>query len=213
MRTLARHGILSLLDFHQDLYNERFQGEGAPDWAVQDGGLLNPRLGFPVNYLANLALEHALDAFWGNAPGPGGVGLQARFAAAWRHVAAQFRADPAVLGYELFNEPFPGTLWESCLGPGGCTGFDGQLTTFYRRVDNAIRSIDPRTLVWYEPNVLFNEAFPPGLPRSGIPGPASHFTITVRPRPRPGRRWGAAVLTTPLSRMHWPAPLRCAARS
>jgi endoglycosylceramidase len=35
VRTLAKHGILSLLDFHQDLYNERFQGEGAPDWAVQ----------------------------------------------------------------------------------------------------------------------------------------------------------------------------------
>src|ERR1700749_4514387 len=37
--TLAAHGIVSLLDFHQDLYNEQFQGEGAPAWAVQDGGL------------------------------------------------------------------------------------------------------------------------------------------------------------------------------
>ena len=27
-------GIWTMLDFHQDLYNERFQGEGAPDWAV-----------------------------------------------------------------------------------------------------------------------------------------------------------------------------------
>jgi endoglycosylceramidase len=175
VRTLARHGILSLLDFHQDLYNERFQGEGAPDWAVQDGGLLNPRLGFPVNYLANLALEHALDAFWANAPGPGGVGLQARFAAAWRRVAARFRADPAVLGYELFNEPFPGTLWEPCLGLGGCAGFDGQLTTFYRRVDNAIRSIDPRTLVWYEPNVLFNEGIPTRVGSLGDPGAGFAF--------------------------------------
>ncbi len=171
--TLARHGILSLLDFHQDLYNERFQGEGAPDWAVQDGGLLNPRLGFPVNYLANPALEHALDAFWSNAPGPGGVGLQARFAATWRHVAERFRANPAVLGYELFNEPFPGTLWASCFGPGGCPGFDTQLSIFYGRVDNAIRSIDARTLVWYEPSVLFNEGLPvrvgsPPDPQSGL---------------------------------------------
>ena len=31
---LGSHGIVSLLDFHQDMYNERFQGEGAPDWAV-----------------------------------------------------------------------------------------------------------------------------------------------------------------------------------
>ena len=33
--TLASHGIVSLLDFHQDLYNEVFQGEGAPAWAVR----------------------------------------------------------------------------------------------------------------------------------------------------------------------------------
>src|SRR5882757_7290912 len=38
VNTLGRHGIVSLLDFHQDLYNERFQGEGWPDWAVQDDG-------------------------------------------------------------------------------------------------------------------------------------------------------------------------------
>ncbi|MHB8693534.1 MAG: hypothetical protein ACYDHH_20035 [Solirubrobacteraceae bacterium] len=49
--TLARHGIVALLDFHQDLYNEAFQGEGAPDWAVQSAGLPNLRLGFPGNYL------------------------------------------------------------------------------------------------------------------------------------------------------------------
>ncbi len=55
VRTLARHGVLSLLDFHQDLYNEQFQGEGAPDWAVQDGGLPNlPKAGFPNNYLVNV---------------------------------------------------------------------------------------------------------------------------------------------------------------
>src|SRR6476646_12280219 len=34
-RVLARAGIWTLLDFHQDLFNERFQGEGEPDWAVQ----------------------------------------------------------------------------------------------------------------------------------------------------------------------------------
>lgn len=105
VRTLAKHGIFSLLDFHQDMYNELFQGEGAPDWAVQGGGLPNPRNGFPLNYLTNPALQHANDEFWANAPGPGGVGLQARYAAAWRHVARTFRTVRGVLGYELLNEP------------------------------------------------------------------------------------------------------------
>ncbi len=37
--TLARFGIVSLLDFHQDQYNQLFQGEGFPGWSVQDDGL------------------------------------------------------------------------------------------------------------------------------------------------------------------------------
>ncbi len=65
--TLASHGIVSLLDFHQDLYNEVFQGEGAPAWAVKTDGLPNPQLGFPGNYFANPAEEFAWHAFWRDA--------------------------------------------------------------------------------------------------------------------------------------------------
>src|SRR5947209_2180237 len=47
---LAKRGIVSLLDFHQDLYNEKFEGEGFPDWSVQDEGLPETHAGFPDNY-------------------------------------------------------------------------------------------------------------------------------------------------------------------
>jgi endoglycosylceramidase len=156
VRTLAKHGLLSLLDFHQDLYNERFQGEGAPDWAVQDDGLSNPRNGFPLNYASNPALERALDHFWDNSPGPGGVGLQDRYAAAWQHVAQRFRAVPGVLGYELLNEPSAGAQFISCLAPSGCPAFDAQLTAFNRRVAKAIRAVDRRNVIFYEPAVGFD---------------------------------------------------------
>jgi endoglycosylceramidase len=49
----------------------------------------------------------AFDSFWESRPGPGGVGLQDRFAAAWRHLARRFRDEPAVIGYDLLNEPYP----------------------------------------------------------------------------------------------------------
>jgi endoglycosylceramidase len=180
---LARHGLLSLLDFHQDLFNERFEGEGAPDWAVEDGGLPNPRLGFPANYTGNPALEHALDAFFSNAPGPGGIGLAERFAAAWAHVAARFRGLPTVLGYELVNEPFPGSAWATCLGATGCA-FDAVLTAFYRRVAAAIRAVDPQTLVWYEPSVLFNVGFGSAVGALGDPraGFAFHDYCPTEPQ-------------------------------
>ncbi len=132
-----------------------------PTGPVRDDGLpAVPKLGFPANYELMPALQHAFDHFWNNSPGPGGVGLQDRYAAAWRQVASRFHSAPGVLGYELFNEPFPGTGYAACLLPAGCPGFDAKLTAFNRRVDHAIRMADGRTLVFYEPNVLFNFGFP-----------------------------------------------------
>ena len=69
--TLASHGIVSLLDFHQDLYNEAFQGEGAPAWAVQTGGLPNPQLGFPGNYFAQPRRGVRVERLLARRPGTG----------------------------------------------------------------------------------------------------------------------------------------------
>src|SRR4051794_32363349 len=68
-RTLHSHGIAVLLDFHQDMYNERFQGQGAPDWAVVGPAATEdpfPQAGFPANYLLQAAVNQAYDAFWNN---------------------------------------------------------------------------------------------------------------------------------------------------
>jgi endoglycosylceramidase len=155
--TLGKHGIVSLLDFHQDLFNERFEGEGWPDWAIQDDGFpAEPKSGFPANYLVMPALQRSFDHFWANDPGPGGVGLQDRYAAAWRHVAERFGANPYVLGYDLLNEPWPGSTWQQCATPAGCPQFDAVMSGFVTRMLTAIRSVDADTLVWYEPQVLFN---------------------------------------------------------
>jgi len=167
-RTLDRNGLFSLLDFHQDLFNEKFQGEGWPDWAVQDDGLPNPRNGFPGNYLTNPALQHAFDHFWANDPGPGGVGLVNRYAAAWRHVASRFRSTAGVLGYDLLNEPWPGSNWQPCINPAGCAAFDtGPLAAMMRKTTNAIRKVDRRHVVWQEPNVLFDFGAQTHLPKTG----------------------------------------------
>ena len=165
---LGRRGVYSLLDFHQDQYNERFAGEGFPDWAVQDDGLPNtPSIGFPGNYVTMPALQHAFDHLWANSPGPGGVGLATRYAAAWRHVAGRFVDNPYVLGYDLLNEPWPGTEFAPCATAAGCPAFDKKLAAFERRSITAIRRADRRHLVWYEPNVLFDFGGPTHLPDLG----------------------------------------------
>jgi endoglycosylceramidase len=188
---LGRHGIVSLVDFHQDQTHERFHGEGFPTWAVQDDGLPNePDLGFGPNYLLMPALQHSLDHFWNNDPGPGGVGLQDRYAAAWRHVALRFRDNRNVLGYDLFNEPFPGTEWPTCANPVGCPAFDAKLTRFNERIIAAIRSVDPRTLVWYEPNVIFNNGARTYSVSGGDPGAGFSFHDYCLPEPQTGSNFG-----------------------
>ena len=101
-------GLYVLLDMHQDLYSVKFS-DGAPEWATLDEG--KPHTIGAVwsdAYYASPAVQTALDHFWANSPAPDGVGLQDHYARAWQRVAQRFRAEPAVIGYDLMNEPFPG---------------------------------------------------------------------------------------------------------
>lgn len=166
-RILARKGVFSLVDFHQDLFNEEFQGEGWPDWQVQDDGLANPQNGFPNNYLTNPALNAAFDHFWAN-DAVGGVQLLDDYAAAWKHVAPFFKSEPYVMGYDLLNEPWPGNVWPTCASTAGCPAFDtGPLATMTRKATTAIRKVDKRHMVWQEPHVIFNFGSPSHLPAIG----------------------------------------------
>lgn len=166
---LAKQGIFTMVDFHQDLYNERFDGEGWPGWAVLDDGLpAEPTVGFPGTYLSSPGLNRAFDNFWANAAGPGGVGLQDRYAAAWKRVAREFRRDDAVLGYDVMNEPWPGTDFASCANAAGCPGFDrDELGPMSARAIAAIRSVESRHIVFHEPHVLFNFGVASNLPDLG----------------------------------------------
>ncbi len=191
VRTLAAHGIVSQLDFHQDLYNEKYQGEGAPAWAVTNDVvaqlLPNPALGFPDNYLANPSEWHTWDAFWANAKAADGVGLQDHYARAWAHVAARFAADPAVAGYDVINEPFPGSLFQTCLAPlVGCPLFDATaLTAFYNRVDAAIRSVDATTPSTSSRTSSSPSPTSPACSRPPAPGAGFPSTTTAAPRNSP----------------------------
>ncbi len=156
VQMLARHGIVSLLDMHQDLYNGNLVGigDGAPDWAVQTGGLPNVNYGWPWTYPLNAAENHAWDAFWSNAKAPDGIGLQNHYAQMWEAVAAYFNGNPNVTGYEIMNEPWPGSPWLATIF--GSPAFDTQsLSPFYDQVTSAIRAVDPTTAVYFEPNTLF----------------------------------------------------------
>jgi endoglycosylceramidase len=150
----ARHGLLPVVNFHQDGYAEKYGGNGAPDWASIDYGVPGSPLPAPANVLPGASIAN--ENFWANTAGPDGVGLQDHFAAAWRHVAQQFADDPQTV-FELYNEPSPGYVDVGvCPLPVGCPEFDLlKLQPFYVRVLQVVRQVDPNRMIFIEPNALF----------------------------------------------------------
>jgi endoglycosylceramidase len=158
---LGARGVTVLLDFHQDMYNERFDGEGFPEWATHNSVVLpggreitippTNCCGFPGNYFTPAAMA-AFDNLWLNR-----FGLWKEYRQAWRHVAARFKDHPALIGYGLLNEPWPGTQWVTCAQPLSCPLFDILfLQRFYENVIAGIRSVDPSSLIWWDANVITN---------------------------------------------------------
>lgn len=156
--TLAAHGLRVLLDFHQDGWGPAFRDNGFPVWMTFTNGATDTGTPFPLYYLTNPAIQAAFQSFWDNVPGPGGVPLQERAAAWFEAVGARFAGNDAVLGYDLLNEPWPGTTWLPCVaGPQGCPDLDqAYLDAYYARAADALRRHDPDHLLFGEPWVLFN---------------------------------------------------------
>lgn len=112
---LHEAGLAVVLDGHQDLYSQRF-GNGAPDWATLTDRPFEPTALWSDAYLASPAVHEALDAFWADAPGPGGIGIRERFVRMWGMLAERFGDHPAVIGYDVLNEPTPGSASAEIFG-------------------------------------------------------------------------------------------------
>ncbi|MFA5890537.1 MAG: cellulase family glycosylhydrolase [Actinomycetota bacterium] len=158
VNTAHAAGISVFLDFCQAAWANKYDGIGVPDWMAEDDGVPSTAASenLAAKYFGNPALWRALDNFWTNAE-VAGAPLQDHYESAWRHVAGRFKNHPGVLGFEIMNEPFPGTQWSSCASPAGCPAFDkAMLQPFTERMGNAIKEVAPDKFVIYEPNVTFD---------------------------------------------------------
>jgi endoglycosylceramidase len=161
----GQQGIYVLIDMHEDSYSRFTpesspisvppllapttetggHADGAPQWAVMADGA--PALSVDGQSELNTFVETAFTNFWlntvpkdasghplpqGEAPGPG---LQDHYIGALAALAARFKNDSTVIGYDLMNEPLPGDV----AVPGV---FDQEfLYPFYRRAIDAITGI------------------------------------------------------------------------
>ena len=109
IRWASERGIYVLLDMHQDLYSVKFS-DGAPDWAtLTDGQPHQTGAVWSDAYLISPAVQTAFDNFWKNTPASDGIGIQDHYARLWRRIAERYADEPAVIGYDIMNEPFIGT--------------------------------------------------------------------------------------------------------
>jgi len=174
---LGRYHIYTLLDMHEDVYSQKFGGEGAPAWAVCTNGLPITRLpGRWSNTYGSPALEAAVRNFWTNDV----VGdIQGEYDRAWVAVATTFKNDPWVAGYDPINEPFTRTLEK--LSP---EELDVRLECFYTGTATpgkelgstqvlscppadpaeglipTIEAVDPHHLIYREPTVFTAQGAP-----------------------------------------------------
>jgi endoglycosylceramidase len=171
VKLLHSYGVMTLIDFHQDEFGPVFNDNGYPAWMTSTGGLPNlSQVGFPLQYLLNPAVNHAFDNLWNNGNDNRGESMWADDAEILGTAAAALARTPGVLGYDVINEPWPGTQYPSCFVVlVGCPGFDaGKFSSYYAAMDKAIRAEDATHLVFIEPLVSFNYGIPTSVtPPSG----------------------------------------------
>jgi aryl-phospho-beta-D-glucosidase BglC (GH1 family) len=159
-------GFDVVLSLHQDAWGPSVGFDGAPDWAtVTDGLAAQPQQQWVLTYLQPGVLR-AFDHFWRNTGRHDD--LQASYLAMVGLLVDRFADDPAVIGIDVMNEPFGGSLQ-------GPLFEQGPLSAFYQRAIDVVRAIDDDLWVFVEPQAFgVNQGLPSGLttltdPRDGDP--------------------------------------------
>ena len=229
------NNIFVILDMHQDLYSSLY-ADGAPQWATlhQD----KPHTTGDVwsdSYMQSEAVQTAFDNFWANAPASDGIGLQDHYAQMWQHIAKRYANNPTVIGYDLMNEPFPGSAAQQLM-PTLLTAYGqmiyestgealtpaqleqtwanvdertealknlstqdkfasvvdalypfnnhfevNQLQPFYQKVSDAIRQVDPNTILFLEHSYLSNMGIKSSIQRTHLPDGSPDTQVAYAP--------------------------------
>jgi endoglycosylceramidase len=137
-------GLFVVLDMHQDVFGEGFNGDGAPRWACDEAryAAFKPASQWFLNYLdPNVAA--CIDGFYASEE------LLEHYTEAWRRVANKLVDNDAVVGFDPMNEP----QWGSAIP---ATFEVTKLQPFYERIVPAVREIAPHWLAFLEPGASRN---------------------------------------------------------
>ncbi len=136
----AGAGVYVMIDIHQDAYSKEIGEDGAPLWAIVPAPdmLLQGPLEDLGDRRTSAQVTAAFDTFF-DQDDP--AGLQAAFFAMLDRVAARWADDPAVIGFEIYNEPPVGQQ---------------DVIPFSIEAAARIRAAAPKKLVFFEPTATRN---------------------------------------------------------
>ncbi|MYW43410.1 cellulase family glycosylhydrolase [Streptomyces sp. SID161] len=171
-----RYDIRVVIDAHQDVFGPAFGHRGIPEWATRTDGL--PFTAHPEDWFAEYfepAVQRAFTHLYEDAD------LRRAQARMWRTLATRFARHPAVLGYDLVNEPMGETRPGEDLATAARRIERDQLTPMYNRLAGAVRPADRDAWLFVEPTPVVGEGVPTGLGRVDDPRVvyAPHFYNTA----------------------------------
>ncbi|MGV9934696.1 cellulase family glycosylhydrolase [Streptomyces olivaceoviridis] len=155
-----RHDVKVVIDAHQDVFGPAFGHRGIPEWATRTDGL--PFTAHPDDWFAEYfepAVQRAFTHLYEDED------LRRAQAGMWRTLAARFARHPAVLGYDLINEPMGEPKPGEDLPTAARRIEREQLTPMYDRLADAVRSADRDAWLFVEPTPVVGEGVPTGLGR------------------------------------------------
>ena len=164
----GQYGIHTVIEFHQDAWNEMYCGNGAPDWIsvvkkdtfpmpIAKPVPVDPVTGSPTKETCDSINNNVWTKFYFTFSTSEAVGnlydqpaLRTRFAEYWKKIASTFAGRHEIIGYELINEPWAGNIYKepSLLIPGFADRL--KLQTLYDEAAVAIHEVDPDHLVLFQ---------------------------------------------------------------
>ncbi|HEY0254806.1 MAG TPA: cellulase family glycosylhydrolase, partial [Kofleriaceae bacterium] len=136
----AHHaGLDVVVEMHEDIYGEGFGFDGAPAWTCDSANYAGfvpstPWFVSATDPKVMACVDHLMND----------EAIQTQFAAMWAHVALTLSDQPAVIGFDLLNEPNWGTA--------PLLSFERDtLAPFYDRVVPAVLEVAPNWIAFLEP--------------------------------------------------------------
>lgn len=161
---LYARNLYVILDFHQDIANEVYGGDGFPDWAIvideeheKPKAPTKPDKKWQFKYMINKSLKETLKSFWENDltnldEGLKNYPVRTHLEKTIGQTVKFFKSlngglgHPAIMAVEPFNEPHPSTIPKK--------EFEVKyLMDYYRNVNSEIGKFDKALFIFIEPRV------------------------------------------------------------